>query len=365
MTRIRTVGWTVTVRRNPEQTGLTVKENAMKRLQSLVALVAMSWIALASEASGTDFSLRYDCKAQFNGQAHFTENSGTYELSGLCSGAGGQGESWTFRATGSYADGKRIGRGVEQYTFYTNLQGTGPGNATMRLSMDCFGDPWIDDGLCNRDSLRISWTGSPSTILTDLFSPSGQYAPPFTASFLRNDRQLIQTYKSQRQAYLANLQQERAKRQQARITAQAKPVPGLSEKLTAPYMPTILSPGESAQFTKGGPVLLMVKPPERDTLGNVVQIEFQSCVYDQARSACNWIPRGIEGGVTVPDLLAGTYRLPARIVGETGSWRLRVQRPADPAAKTPAGYPSQWRRFGIMPLAAQPGPILKGPVFGR
>jgi hypothetical protein len=223
--------------------------------------------------------------------------------------------------------------------------------------MDCFGDPWIDGGLCNRDSLRITWTGKIGTTLGKYWSLEGPIPPPFSASYLRRDNQHLQTYKSQRQAYLANLQQERAKRQHDQVAAQAKPVPGLSEKLNAPYMPTILSPAEGAQFTKGGPVLLMVKGPEKDTLGNFLQIEFESCVYDQARNACNWQKRGGDGRASVPDLLAGTYRLPPAIVGEIGTWRLRVQRPVDSAARTPAGYPSLWRSFGVIPLAAQQGPM--------
>lgn len=334
----------------------------MKRLQLFIAVTAVSCSALVPHAWGVTLDeWPIQCKLYFR-QAQFTETTAHYDFFGACGFTKDTSLSWTFNAKAAYTDGKPVGKAHEHFIF--NSQ-EAPGE--LRLSMDCFGDPWIDGGLCSHDSLRITWSQSSGAfyVLGKHFSPDGPIPPPFSASYLRQDPQLIQAYKSQRQAYLANLQQERTKRQQARITAQAKPVPGLSEKLNAPYMPTILSPGESAQFTKGGPVVLMVKAPERDTLGNVVQIEFQSCIYDQARNACNWTPRGIEGGVNVPDLLAGTYRLPARIVDATGSWRLRVQRPADPGTATPAGYPSQWRRFGIIPLAAQPGPILKGPVFGR
>lgn len=329
----------------------------MKRLRSFITLAAVLCTALVPHVWGEEWP--FECKLFFPGQAQFTEMTANYDLAGACGLIKASSLPWTFSAKAAYADGKPVGKAQEHYTFNSQqLRGE------MQLTMDCSGDPWIDDGICNRNSLKITWKGNAVVTLGKYWSLEGPIPPPFSASYLRRDRQLIQTYKSQRQAYLVNLQQERAKQQQERIALQAKPVPGLNEKLNASYMPTILSPAENAQFTKGAPVLLMVKAPEKDTLGNVVQVEFESCVYDQARNACNWQKRGGDARASVPDLLAETYRLPSTIVGETGSWRLRVQRPADPVAKIPAGYPSQWRTFGIIPLAAQQAPI-RAPALGR
>jgi hypothetical protein len=311
---------------------------------SYTVFVAYAW-------AGEDFSAPYQCKPQFHGQAHFTETSANYDLQGLCGYAlsdGSYSSSSTFYAKASYTNGKPNGMARERYSFSTPK-----GNSEMLLSMDCFGDPWIDAGLCSRDSLRIAWKGAEDAGLMSQFSPNSPTPPPFTASFLRGNPQVLQAYKSQRQAYLAKLQQDR----QAKITAQAKQVPGvIQQTVNAPYMATILSPAEGQKFTKGGPILLMVKAPEKDTLGSFVQLEFQSCVYDPARNACNWIQQGGVAQVSVPELLAGTYRLPDRFANQNGSWRLRVQRPG--------GQASLWRSYGIIPLAAQQGPI-KGPVIGR
>ncbi|MBX3235527.1 MAG: hypothetical protein KF814_05200 [Nitrospiraceae bacterium] len=332
----------------------------MPPTRSLMLLAAILGTTLVPHAwGGEDFTMPYQCKPQFHAQAQFTETTATYDLQGMCAyvDSGGNASSvWTFYGKGTFTAGTPTGKATEQYTFSSPQ-----GNSEMLLSMNCFGDPWIDGGICDRNSLRIAWKGLTFPPLMDQFSPSGPIPPPFSASYLRRDPPRIQAYKAQRQTYLTQLQQER----QAKISGLPQQVPGaLDQTINAPYMPTILSPAEGAQFVRGGPMLLMVRAPEKDTLGNLVQIEFQLCVFDQAKNACNWLSQGIEGKVAVPDLLAGTYRLPPRIADKPGTWRLRVQRPADPVARTAAGYPSVWRRFVIVVPGGQTGPS-RGPVFGR
>lgn len=326
----------------------------MKSPRPVLALTVLCHTALVPHTWAEEWP--FQCNVQFQAQAQFTETTANYALFGACGLIQAASLTWEFSATATYTSGKPIGKAEEHYNF-NKREALGE----MWLSMDCFGDPWIEGGLCSRDSLRITWTGKIGTLLGKYWSLAGPIPPPFSASYLRRDPQHLQAYKSQRQAYLAKVHQDR----QSKLTAQAKPVPGvIEETVNAPYMPTILSPAEGAQFVRGAPILLMVKPPEKDILGNTVQVEFQSCVFDPARNTCNWTPRGADGRVNVPDLLAGTYRLPARIVGETASWRLRVQRPADSITKTPAGYPSVWRKFVIVPPAAQQGPM-GGPKLGQ
>lgn len=273
---------------------------AMTPIRSLILLAMILGTSTISQAWGAeDFSMPFQCKPQFHGQAQFTEGTANYDIQGLCGyvdNHGNYSSVWTFYGKGTYIAGIPMGKGQEHYTF-TSPQGT----VDLQLTMDCYSDPWIDDGLCTPNTLRMSWKGSVPPQLMRQFSPNGPVAPPFSASYLRGDRTMIQNYKAQRQTYLAQLQRER----KPKISGVPKQIPGaLAQTIDAPYMPTILSPAEGAQFVRGGPVLLMVKSPEKDSLGTVVQVEFQYCVFDQAKGACNWIPQGIEGRVNVSDLLA-------------------------------------------------------------
>ncbi len=302
------------------------------------------------------------CTVTQYGKGTFTETSAIYPMQGNC--WDGQ-TNWTWQGQGGYQAGKQFGTAQEGFTFASPQ-----GNGRIRLTMGgCYSDPWIDDGICNRNELRISWEGPGSVdALTRLLSydPGGPIPPPFSASLLRRDRDhpaQIQAFRTQRQNDLQALAAKRKQEQLERLTGQ--PPKGAvqgARVIDLMYRPTILSPGEGGQYVVGKPIGLMVKPPEKDILGTVLKITYQNWVCDQS-GKCWWNPAGAESPVSVAEAQAGAYRLKSNDLSRRGRWRINVQR-VEPA---PLGAESPWRNFSVITAAQQTGPTgpTKGPVFGR
>lgn len=309
---------------------------------------------------GTNFRIATpECNQPTFMQAIFREGVSNYRLGGICVSYYGGRKTWTYYAQGAYGvDPKdpRLGTAQEQYDFVS-----GGEKVQLRLHMRCLNDPWLDNGICSRESLTLNWSGTESQpVLSYVLSPENtQITPPFTASFLRRDSATLQAYRAQRQRDLAAIAEQRKREQMERLTGQPpKEATQGARIVDLMYRPEILSPGEGAQYVIGKPIMLMVKPPAKGVLGSTLIVHYQHCNWNQSRNACDWATYKKENNVKTMDAQAGAYQL--RWADKTGRWRINVVNSAD-------GVESPWRNFTVITVAQQigPNPSAKGPVFGR